>query len=88
MSLSRKVRHNRRMLSAACRRPFQQICRYCGVVSRSASGYLVNDPDYAFLKELGIEEENNGVYNGAWSGSGEVCKFTVKLGLVQSENMN
>lgn len=39
---------------------------------RSASGYLVNDPDYAFLKDLGIQEENLGVYNGKWSGSGEV----------------
>jgi aldehyde dehydrogenase family 7 protein A1 len=27
--------------------------------------------EYPFLKELGLEEENLGVYNGKWSGSGE-----------------
>ncbi|PRP76506.1 aldehyde dehydrogenase [Planoprotostelium fungivorum] len=27
--------------------------------------------DYPFLKELGIEEENEGVYDGEWFGSGE-----------------
>jgi len=37
-----------------------------------SSGLLLNEPKYAFLKELGIEEENNGVYDGTWKGSGEV----------------
>lgn len=27
--------------------------------------------EYPFLKELGLEEENLGVYNGKWGGSGE-----------------
>lgn len=27
--------------------------------------------EYPFLKELGLEEENQGVYNGKWGGSGE-----------------
>ena len=39
---------------------------------RSSSSYLINHADYGFLKELGIEQDNNGVYNGKWSGSGEV----------------
>lgn len=27
--------------------------------------------EYPFLKELGLEEENLGVYNGKWGGSGD-----------------
>ena len=42
------------------------------VSSRKMSSYLVNEPKYAFLKELGLSENNCGVYNGKWSGSGEV----------------
>jgi len=37
------------------------------------NNFLVNDPKYSFLKELGLEEVNNGVYDGTWRGSGEVC---------------
>ena len=42
--------------------------------SRMNSNYLVNDPKYAFLKELGITEKNNGVFtkHGRWIGDGEV----------------
>ena len=39
---------------------------------RLASSYLVNDPEYGFLKELGLEADNSGVFNGKWGGSGEV----------------
>ena len=35
-------------------------------------GFLINEPKYAFLKELGLEENNLGVYNGTWGGQGEV----------------
>jgi aldehyde dehydrogenase family 7 protein A1 len=38
----------------------------------STSSFLVNDPKYSFLKELGLEEKNNGVYDGTWHGKGEV----------------
>lgn len=38
------------------------------------SSYLIDDPKYAFLKDLGLERCNNGVYNGRWTGSGEVIK--------------
>lgn len=38
---------------------------------RSSSSYLVNQSEYGFLKDLGIEQDNHGVYNGKWSGSGE-----------------
>ena len=42
------------------------------LVRNMSAGYLINDPKYSFLKELGLEEENKGVYNGQWTGSGEV----------------
>ncbi len=41
--------------------------------SRTMASFLVDEPKYAFLKDLGIEKSNKGVYNGKWGGSGEVC---------------
>jgi len=38
----------------------------------SMSGLLVEDPKYAWLKELGIAADNQGVFHGTWAGSGEV----------------
>ena len=35
---------------------------------------LVSEPKYAFLKELGLGEVNDGVYDGKWFGSGEVSQ--------------
>jgi len=37
-----------------------------------SSGFLVNDPKYQFLKDLGLSEQNSGVFDGQWKGSGEV----------------
>ncbi|XP_034240488.1 putative aldehyde dehydrogenase family 7 member A1 homolog [Thrips palmi] len=37
----------------------------------SQGGYLVDDPKYAFLKELGLQRENCGVYYGKWKATGE-----------------
>lgn len=36
--------------------------------------YLVEDPKYSFLKDLGLEKTNSGVYNGKWMGSGPIVK--------------
>ena len=41
----------------------------------TGQNYLINQPKYAFLKELGIEESNNGVFNGKWFANGEVSFF-------------
>ena len=43
-------------------------------VHRMSSSYLINDPKYSFLKELGLQEKNNGVFarHGQWFGKGEV----------------
>ncbi|CAF0974683.1 unnamed protein product [Brachionus calyciflorus] len=38
------------------------------------SSYLINEPRYAFLKELGLSETNTGVYNGKWFANGETIK--------------
>nr|XP_014094458.1 putative aldehyde dehydrogenase family 7 member A1 homolog isoform X3 [Bactrocera oleae] len=38
----------------------------------SKNDYLIDSAEYAFLKDIGIERENCGVYNGSWKGSGEV----------------
>lgn len=42
---------------------------------RKMSNYLVDDPKYAFLKDIGIEKLNPGVFNGKWGGSGEVSRY-------------
>lgn len=36
------------------------------------STLLINQSKYSWLKELGLSEDNDGVYNGAWGGKGEV----------------
>lgn len=36
---------------------------------------LVEDPKYAWLKELELEASNKGVFYGKWDGSGEVIRF-------------
>uniref|UniRef100_M4AZW0 aldehyde dehydrogenase (NAD(+)) n=1 Tax=Xiphophorus maculatus TaxID=8083 RepID=M4AZW0_XIPMA len=40
--------------------------------SAAMSSLLINQPKYSWLKELGLSEDNPGVYNGSWGGSGEV----------------
>jgi hypothetical protein len=38
------------------------------------SSYLIQDPKYSFLKDLGLAEKNHGVFakHGQWFGDGEV----------------
>lgn len=46
--------------------------------STFASKFLVNDSKYLFLKELGLKENNNGVYDGQWGGDGKVgTRFSI-----------
>uniref|UniRef100_A0A8C7SMD7 Alpha-aminoadipic semialdehyde dehydrogenase n=1 Tax=Oncorhynchus mykiss TaxID=8022 RepID=A0A8C7SMD7_ONCMY len=40
--------------------------------SAAMSTLLINQPKYAWLKELGLSEDNDGVYNGNWGGKGEL----------------
>lgn len=40
-------------------------------MARSAS-FLINDPKYSFLSELGLKDRNVGVFNGKWEANGQV----------------
>uniref|UniRef100_A0A670JM74 Alpha-aminoadipic semialdehyde dehydrogenase n=1 Tax=Podarcis muralis TaxID=64176 RepID=A0A670JM74_PODMU len=40
--------------------------------SASMSTLLISQGRYSWLQELGLREENEGVYNGSWGGRGEV----------------
>lgn len=46
--------------------------KYINFNVRKTSSFLVNDSKYLFLKELGLEEENEGVYDGKWGANGNV----------------
>ncbi|KAJ8951504.1 hypothetical protein NQ318_000200 [Aromia moschata] len=43
-------------------------------MTSSASEFLINDPKYSFLKELGLKGTNFGVFDGVWKGSGQVVR--------------
>ena len=38
----------------------------------SSQSFLVDHPRYAFLKDLGLQSHNQGVYNGKWFANGMV----------------
>ncbi|XP_030752334.1 alpha-aminoadipic semialdehyde dehydrogenase [Sitophilus oryzae] len=38
------------------------------------ASFLINDQKYEFLKDLGLQEKNLGVYDGTWKGSGTVVQ--------------
>merc|ERR1711928_257722 len=40
----------------------------------SSQKYRIDQPQYSFLKDLGLEKKNAGVYNGTWFGNGEVLQ--------------
>lgn len=56
-----------------------RIIATCISHERRMSSYLIDDPKYAFLKDLGLEKSNKGVYNGKWFGNGEVRSFFFNL---------
>ncbi|EDW18990.1 putative aldehyde dehydrogenase family 7 member A1 homolog [Drosophila mojavensis] len=35
------------------------------------ASYLIDQPEYSFLKDLGLERDNPGVYSGHWQGRGQ-----------------
>lgn len=47
----------------------------------SAGKYLVEDSKFSFLKDLGLSRTNKGVYNGEWTGNGEVNRIELLLTL-------
>ena len=55
--------------------PFRSI--YFGLsrasfCSSQDSNLMINEGKYAWLKDLGLKAENDGVFNGTWCGRGEV----------------
>lgn len=40
----------------------------------SSTRYLIDDANFSFLKDLGLQRVNKGVFNGEWSGNGEITK--------------
>lgn len=46
--------------------------KYINFGLRKSSSFLINDNKYSFLKELGLTEENSGVYDGKWNANGNV----------------
>ena len=50
------------------------------VARRYYSALLINNPQYSWIsEELGLLENNPGVFNGSWYGKGEVCSVCVLL---------
>lgn len=43
-------------------------------MKRAMSAYMINEPQYGFLKQLGLQEKNPGVFDGQWKGSGSPVK--------------
>lgn len=50
----------------------KKLCSLTIRQTAAMSTLLINQPKYAWLKELGLSEDNDGVYNGTWGGKGEV----------------
>lgn len=46
----------------------------CHFRTMSSSRYLIDDANFSFLKDLGLEKINKGVYSGEWGGRGETIK--------------
>ena len=44
-----------------------------------SSSFLIEDNKYDFLKRLGIEKRNMGVYHNQWTGNGQVFTFVFKV---------
>lgn len=49
-----------------------KFLKYVHLSLRKSSSFLINDSKYSFLKELGLNEENVGVYDGQWDANGNV----------------
>lgn len=41
-------------------------------LQRRMASLLISNPKYSFLKELGLSEENHGVFTGEWKANGPV----------------
>ena len=62
------------------RKTFAIRCKHAAAMST----LLINQPKYAWLKELGLAEDNDGVYHGTWGGKGEVSQTASRYRLAQA----
>ena len=64
------------MLQALSNKIFKFPKSNLGFLSKCAysnsGNLLIDEPEFAWLKDLGLEADNDGVYNGSWKGNGEV----------------
>ena len=64
-----------------------QICKR--MASNESSKYLISNSAYKpFLSELGLQEENLGVFDGKWFGNGEVRFFLLLKLIFYRRNLN
>ncbi|XP_065836240.1 alpha-aminoadipic semialdehyde dehydrogenase-like [Oscarella lobularis] len=49
----------------------QAFSRFNSTRWRALSSYLIENPKYGWLKELGLARDNPGVFTGTWGGNGE-----------------
>jgi hypothetical protein len=74
----RFLQHKRLNIELICRR----------MVSNESSKYLISNSAYKpFLTELGLEEENLGVFDGKWYANGEVCLFILYFSFLINLNL-
>lgn len=66
ISATRRVLNPRR-IALTVQQPIHNLVRM-------SSSYLIDDPKYAFLKDLGLKRTNYGVYDGEWKGKGPILK--------------
>ena len=51
---------------------FKTLRQSSGLGQLRMASMLVDDAKYGWLKELGLQAENDGVFTGLWGGSGPV----------------
>ena len=55
----------------------QAFSRFNSTRWRALSSYLIENPKYGWLKELGLARDNPGVFTGTWGGNGEVSRLKI-----------
>lgn len=50
----------------------QVLLQVSKLFSTDPKDFLINNPEYSFLKQLDLAEENSGVYHGKWDANGQV----------------
>ena len=70
---------NRNLLSLS-----QNSRVFCNAIhAREMSSLLIDDAKYAWLKDLGLQSENSGVFHGSWTGNGNVISFFLPLNIFE-----